>query len=286
LPGFSVTVEPQALNFAKAGQTREVTLTLRNISAPVGKFTTGTLTWKGPRTVTSPMAVRPVDARIAPSFSFSSPTGTGSGTMDLVSGTDAPLPVAVEGLAPLSQTAISKTPGAYAATNDAHNALLSVTVPEGATFARIGVQAERNDVDWDMVVYVPNGAGALVPTQVATPSASEFLELESPPAGTYFVVANLYSTPDKGAAKATVQAAALSGDAGNLVVTPNPIVAPNGTATAATLNWKGLMAGSYLSRLKLGDKGIKTLVNVQVGAGAPAPAGAPLMAPADRIPAG
>jgi subtilisin family serine protease len=287
LPGFSVTVEPQALNFAKAGQTREVTLTIRNDSAPVGMFTTGTLTWKGPRTVTSPIAVRPVDARIAPSFSFSSATGTGSGTMDLVSGSDTPLAVAVEGLAPMSQTAISKTPGAYAPTNDEHNAMLSVTVPAGSTFARLGVQAEKNDVDWDMVVYAPNGAGGLAPIQVATASASEFLELESPQAGTYYIVANLYSTPDKGAAKATVQAASLSGDAGNLTVTPNPIVAPNGTATAATLNWTGLSEGSYLSRLKLGENGIKTLVNVQVGAAAAkAPAGAPLMAPADRIPAG
>jgi subtilisin family serine protease len=287
LPGFSVQVEPEALNFAKAGQTREVTITIRNESATVGQFTTGTLTWKGPRTVTSPIAVRPVDARIAPSFSFSSATGTGSGTMDLVSGSDDPLAVAVEGLAPMSQTAISKTPGAYAATNDPHNALVSVTVPAGATFARLGVQAEKNDVDWDMVVYAPNGAGGLVPTQVATASASEFLELESPQAGTYYIVANLYSTPDKGAAKATVQAASLSGDAGNLTVTPNPIVAPNGTATAATLNWTGLSEGSYLSRLKLGGNGIKTLINVQVGAAAAkAPAGAPPMAPADRIPAG
>jgi hypothetical protein len=127
----------------------------------------------------------------------------------------------------------------------------------------------------------------MVPTQVATASASEFLELESPRAGTYYIVANLYSTPDQGAANATVQAAALSGDAGNLTVTPNPIVAPNGTATAATLNWTGLLEGSYLSRLKLGEHGIKTLVNVRVGAGTgAAPSGAPLMAPADRIPAG
>lgn len=286
LPGFSVTVEPQTLNFAKAGQTREVTLTIRNVSAPVGKFTTGTLTWKGPRTVTSPMAVRPVDARIAPSFSFSSATGTGSGTMDLVSGSDAPLAVKVEGLAPMSQAAISKMPGAYAPANDAHNALLSVTVPAGATYARIGVQAETNDADWDMVVYAPDASGRLVATQVATAAASEFLELESPQAGTYFIVANLYSTPDKGAAKATVQAAAAVGDAGNLKVNPNPIVAPNGTATTATLNWMGLSEGSYLSRLKLGENGIKTLVNVRVGAGtAGAPAGAPLMVPADRVPA-
>ena len=287
MPGVDVHVEPQVLNFAKAGQTRDVTVTIRNVSAPVGEFTTGTLTWKGPRTVSSPIAVRPVDAQIVPSFSFSSATGTGSGTMDLVSGSDAPIAVAMEGLAPVSLTAISKTPGAYAATNDAHNALLRVTVPEGATFARLGIQAERNDVDWDMVVYAPNGTGGLVATQVATAAASEFLDLQSPRAGTYYLVANLYSTPDNGPANAAVQAVSFAGDAGNLTVNPNPIVAPNGTATAATLNWTGLQDGTYASRLHLGENGISTWVNVQVGAGTVAsPAGAPVMAPVDGIPAG
>ncbi len=270
LPGMSVNVEPKSLNFAKAGQAREVSITIRNVSATVGKYTTGTLTWQGPRTVTSPIAVRPVDARLAPSFSFSSATGTGSGTMDLVSGTDAPLPVAVEGLAPVSQTAVTKTPGAYARAEDAHNARVLVTVPAGAKFARLGIQAETNDVDWDMVVYPPSGA----PIQVATAAASEFLDLESPRAGTYEIVVNLYSTPSGGAASATVQSVFFTGDAGNLTVTPNPILAPNGTATAATLNWTGLTEGSYLARLKLGTNGISTLVNVRVGAGtAASPAG-------------
>ena len=88
-----------------------------------------------------------------------------------------------------------------------------------------------------MVVYAPDGSGKLVATQVATSSASEFLDLESPLAGTYYIVANLYSTPDNGAASAAVQAVSFSGDAGNLTVNPNPIVAPNGTATTATANW-------------------------------------------------
>jgi subtilisin family serine protease len=286
MPGFNVQVEPKALNFAKAGQTREVTLTIRNVSAPVGKFTTGSLTWKGPRTVRSPIAIRPVDAQIAPSFSFSSPTGTGNGTMELVSGSDNPIKVGVEGLAPLSQTAITKTPGEYAPANDAHNALLEVAVPEGASFARLGVQAQSDDVDWDMVVYAPNGAGGLTATQVATASASEFLDLEAPRAGTYYIVANLYSTPDNGAATATVQAVTFAGDAGNLTVDPNPIVAPNGTATSATLSWAGLSEGAYLSRLSLGDNGIRTWVNVQVGAASAAPSGAPKVAFADGVPAG
>ena len=286
MPGFEVNVEPKALNFAKAGQTRDVTLTIRNVSAPVGKFSTGSLTWKGPRTVTSPIALRPVDAQIAPSFSFNSATGTGSGSMELVSGSDSPIAVGVEGLAPLSQTAITKTPGQYAATNDAHNALIQVKVPAGASSARLGVQAQSNDVDWDMVVYAPNASGGLTPTQVATASASEFLDLESPRAGTYYVVANLYASPNNVPATASVQAVTFAGDAGNLTVNPNPIVAPNGTATSATLSWTGLAEGTYLSRLSLGSNGIKTWVNVQVGPGsAPAPAGAPQLDLAQAIPA-
>jgi subtilisin family serine protease len=286
MPGFSVHVEPKSLNFAKAGQTREVTLTIRNVNAPVGKFSTGTLAWKGPRTVSSPIAIRPVDAQIAPAFSFSSATGTGSGTMELVSGSDNPIAVGTEGLAPLSQTAITKTPGEYAPTNDAHNALLQVTVPAGASFTRLGIQAQSDDVDWDMVVYAPNGSGGLTATQVATASASEFLDLESPRPGTYYIVANLYSTPDNGAATASVQAVTFSGDAGNLTVDPNPITAPNGAATTATLSWTGLADGAYASRLSLGENGIRTWVTVQVGAGASAvPAGALAITVAQAVPA-
>jgi hypothetical protein len=285
MPGFNVQVEPKALNFGKAGQTREVTLTIRNVSAPVGTFSTGTLTWKGPRTVSSPIAIRPVDAQIAPSFTFSSATGSGSGTMELVSGSDNPIKVGVEGLAPVSQTAITKTPGAYAPKDDAHNAVLEVTVPAGASFARLGVQAQSNDVDWDMVVYAPNASGGLTATQVATASASEFLDVEAPRAGTYYIVANLYSTPDNGAASASVQAVTFAGDAGNLTVEPNPIVAQNGTATSATLTWTGLSEGAYASRLRLGDNGIRTWINVQVGSASAAPSGAPQVALADAVPA-
>jgi len=205
--------------------------------------------------------------------------------MELVSGSDSPIKVGVEGLAPLSQTAITKTPGAYAPANDEHNALVQVTVPEGASFARLGVQAQANDVDWDMVVFAPNALGGLTATQVATASASEFLDLEAPRAGTYYIVANLYSTPNAGPAGASVQAVSFAGNAGNLTVDPNPIVAPNGTATSATLSWTGLSEGTYLSRLSLGDNGIRTWVNVQVGAASAAPSGAPQVALANGVPA-
>ena len=76
-----------------------------------------------------------------------------------------------------------------------------------------------------------------------------------------------------------------AGDAGNLTVEPNPIVAPNGTATSATVSWTGLSEGAYLSRLSLGGNGIRTWVNVQVGSAPVAPSGAPQVALADAVPA-
>ncbi|MEA5454987.1 S8 family serine peptidase [Sinomonas sp. JGH33] len=288
LPGVTVEVTPNVLNFVKAGQTREVTLRIKNASAPSGQFTTGTLTWGGPRTVVSPIAVRPVEAKVEPSYSFSSAGGDGSGTFLLTSGTDAPIPVGVEGLVPMAQKAITKTPGAVANRTDAHNEVVAVTVPAGQKFARLGVKAANPSADWDMYVFGPNGKGGLALTTVATANASEYLDVADPLPGTYYIVANLFATPDGGASDATVLAASWSGDAGNLAVMPNPIVAANGTQATETLAWTGLAPGAYLGRLSFGTSGIRSWVDVTIGsAGAAAgasPAGAPALAEADAVP--
>ncbi|GAB3270611.1 hypothetical protein GCM10027449_05650 [Sinomonas notoginsengisoli] len=284
LPGVSILVEPQALNFAKAGQTREVTLTIKNVSAPLGKFTTGTLSWVGPRTVTSPLAVRPVDAKVDPSYSFSSASGDGSGTFSLTSGTDSPIPVGVEGLAPVAQKAVTKTPGQPAKTDNAANAVVAVSVPAGQKVARFGVNAADQHADWDMYVFAPTTSGGYRQITVATASASESLELANPLPGTYYILANLFSTPDTGPSNATVFAATWAGDAGNASVTPDPIVAPNGSQATEALSWKGLAPGAYMGRLTFGANGVRSWVDVTVGSGAPAPAGAPEMASVDRIP--
>ncbi|WP_427916051.1 S8 family serine peptidase [Sinomonas halotolerans] len=275
LPGVDVHVEPQVLTFAKAGQTREVTLTFKNASAPLGKFTTGTISWVGPRTVTSPIAVRPVDAKVEPAYSFSSATGDGSGALSFVSGTDAPLQIGVEGLAPLSQKAVTKVPGPFATRTDASNEVVAVDIPAGQKSARLGIRASDPESDWDMVVFAPNGNGGLKATQVATADASEFLELKDPIAGRYYIVANLYSTPDGNATAGTVQAAWWAGDAGNLTVSPNPVTAANGTQASVTLAWAGLAEGSYIGRLAFGPNGVRSWVDVTVGsaaAGGSAPA--------------
>ncbi|WP_413249802.1 S8 family serine peptidase [Sinomonas flava] len=289
LPGVEVHVEPQALNFSKAGQTREVTITVKNVSAPLGKFTTGTLSWAGPRTVTSPIAVRPVDAKVEPAYSFSSATGDGSGTFTLTSGSDAPITVGVEGLAPVAQKAITKVPGPVRATNDAANGLVEVGVPASQKVARFELSAADSQTDWDLYVLGPNGSGGLKQYTAATGAASESLEIADPLPGTYYVIGNLFASPGNGPSDAVLRAATWAGDAGNAVVAPNPIVAANGAQATETLSWTGLAPGAYMGRLAFGDNGVRSMVNVAVGsgtAGAPAVSapGAPEMAPVDAVP--
>lgn len=286
LPGIEFHVEPQVLNFAKAGQTREVTITIKNVSAPNGKYTTGSLSWVGPRTVTSPIAIRPVEAKVSSAYSFSSATGTGSGTFTLTSGSDSPISVGLEGLAPVSQKAITKTPGPVADTDDASNGVVAVTIPAGQKTARFVVKAADDRTDWDMYVLAPNGSGGRKQFTAATGAATETLEIPNPIAGTYYVIANLFATPDNGPSGATIQAASWAGDAGNASVTPNPIVAANGTQATETLSWNGLADGAYMGRLSFGASGVRSWVDLAVGSGAAAsaPAGAPSMASVDAIP--
>jgi subtilisin family serine protease len=286
LPGIDFHVEPQALNFAKAGQTREVTITIKNVSAPNGTFTTGSLSWVGPRTVTSPIAIRPVEAKVDPAYSFSSATGTGSGTFTMTSGSNSPIPVGLEGLAPVAQKAVTKVPGPVAGANDASNGLVSVAVPAGQKTARFVLKAADSRTDWDMYVLAPNGSGGLKQLTAATGSASESLEIPNPIAGTYYIIANLFASPGNGATDAVIQAAAWAGDAGNATVTPNPIVAANGSQATETLAWNGLSAGAYMGRLTFGSSGVTSWVDLTVGSGAAAsaPAGAPTMSTADKVP--
>ncbi|GHG42942.1 peptidase S8 [Sinomonas cellulolyticus] len=286
LPGIDFHVEPQALNFSKAGQTREVTITIKNISAQNGKFTTGSLSWVGPRTVTSPIAIRPVEAKVSPSYSFSSATGDGSGTFTLTSGSDSPIPVGIEGLAPVSQKAVTKVPGSLAWANDASNGVVAVTIPAGQKAARFVLNAANDQSDWDLYVLGPNGSGGLKQFTAATGSASESLVVPNPIAGTYYVIANLFASPGSTATDAVIQAAAWAGDAGNATVAPNPIMAANGTQATETLSWNGLSQGAYMGRLSFGANGIRSWVDLTVGSGAAtaAPAGAPSMASVDSVP--
>lgn len=265
VPGVDVKVVPPSLNFAKAGQQRTFKVTFENKSAALGEFAMGSLSWQGPgTTVTTPVAVRPLPVLVEPELSFSTSQGTGSANIPVVSGSNAPVNLVLNGLAKADSTAIELVPGPIAVATNASNFLKEVVVPAGTELAKFQLLASDPTADYDMLVFNPQGQYY----DIRTGSSSESLSLKNPAPGTYTVLANLSSSTGGAPVKATIDAAVLGGAVGNASVSPNPLKLANGKSGNVKLAWTGLAPGSYLGRVAFGDTGTETFVSVIVsGAG-------------------
>ncbi len=272
LPGIAAKVSPAELSFAAPGESKSFKVTFENRSAALDAFAMGSLTWteKQGTTVTSPVAVRPVTAVMPDAVSFASAAGKGSGTFKVTAGTTSTVDLSVKGLTKADRTPINLVPGGYSTTANQSNSVTEVEVPAGTSLAKFAVNSADPSADFDLVVIDPTGE----PFVAATASASESLLINNPVAGTYTVIANLYSSTDSRPTAATVDAVVLGGDEGNLTVSPDPIRLKNGKESTLTLSWTGLEPGSYVGRVFFGDAG-STAVSLEVGAN-----GATTVAPA------
>ncbi|MGY3381354.1 subtilisin family serine protease [Arthrobacter sp. TE12231] len=270
VPGIKVSVTPAALNFKAAGEKQTFKVSFENQGAPLGKFATGSLTWQGAnKTVTSPIAVRPQSAVALSDVAFTSQGGTGSGAIKVVSGTNAPISMTLDGLSKADSTAVQLVPGPFTGDTDASNLVKTVTVPAGAPLAKFSVISADPKADFDMYVMTPTG-----PLTVATSSASESVSIPDPAPGEYTIYANLYASPNSQTTKASVDAAVLGANVGNASLSPNPLRLANGKAGSVTMNWKGLSEGSYIGRVTFAGASEPTFVSVLV-----TPAGAVAVPP-------
>ena len=272
VPGVKVTVTPSILTFGYAGDKKTFKVSFENQNAALGKFAMGTLTWQGAnKNVASPVAVRPQAVVAASDVAFTSEGGTGSGAIKVVSGSNSPINMTLDGLSKADSSAIELVPGdAILGANDASNFGKTVQVPAGAPLAKFSALSSDPNADFDMYVVTP--ANQLV--QVATSSASESLSIPNPAPGTYRIFVNLYASPNGQATKASVDAAVLGANVGNATLTPNPLRLANGTSGQVTMNWKGLAVGSYIGRVTYAGASEPTFVSVLV-----TPAGAVVVPP-------
>ncbi|WP_445155409.1 S8 family serine peptidase [Arthrobacter sp. Hor0625] len=276
VPGIKVSVAPAALNFKAAGEKRTFKVTFENQGAALGKFAMGQLRWTGAgKTVTSPISVRPQSVVAPKDVFFSTTSGTGSGDIDVVSGTNSPVGMTLDGLSKADSSAVELVPGPFAGRADASTFVKSVQVPAGVPLAKFSVLSSDPASDFDMWVVTPRGV-----EQVATSSSSESLSISNPAAGKYTIYANLYSSPDGKARKASVDAAVLGANVGNATLSPNPLKLTNGKAGKVTLKWTGLKPGSYIGRVTFAGASAPTFVSVSVTA-----AGTATVAPAAGAPA-
>ncbi|MCU1530905.1 MAG: protease [Arthrobacter sp.] len=260
VPGVKVKVTPSVLNFSAAGEKRTFKVSFENQRAALGEFAMGSLTWQGAnKNVTSPIAVRPQSAVAAKDVAFTSEGGTGSGAINVVSGTDRPIDMTLDGLSKADSTAVELIPGQFTGVTDASNHVKTVQVPAGSPLAKFSVLSSDPNADFDMFLMTPEG-----PLTAATSSASESVSIPNPAPGEYTIYANLYASPNGQATKGSVDASVLGPNVGNATLTPNPLRLANGTSGKVTLNWKGLAAGSYVGRVTFAGASDPTFVSVLV----------------------
>lgn len=264
VPGVNVKVTPSVLNFDAVGQTRTFKVKFENNGAALGQFAMGSLVWEGAgKTVASPIAVRPQAVTAPSNIAFTSEGGTGSGQIPVVSGTNSPVNITLDGLSKADSTAIELVPGPLALAADASNAVKEVTVPAGAPLAKFSVFSSDDTADFDLVVVDPTGRALLAQTA----SASESVSVPNPRPGVYKMYVNLYSSPNGQATKASMDAAVLGANVGNATVSPNPLQLKNGKAGELALNWSNLAEGSYIGRISYEGSSRATFVSVVVTPG-------------------
>jgi subtilisin family serine protease len=258
LPGVKVSVNPSVLNFSAAGEKKTFKVSFENQNATLGKFAMGSLTWQGAnKNVASPIAVRPQSVVAAKDVAFTSEGGTGSGAIKVVSGANGPIKMTLDGLSKADTTPIELVPG----NTDASYFEKSVVVPAGSPLAKFSVFSSDPNADFDMYVETPDG-----PLTVATSSASESVSIPNPTPGEYVIYANLYASPNGQATKGSVDASVLVPNVGNATLTPNPLRLGNGNSGSVSLNWEGLLVGSYIGRITFEGASDPTFVSVLVTA--------------------
>ncbi|MFB7249088.1 S8 family serine peptidase [Microbacterium sp. NPDC056234] len=270
VPGLDVTVEPSTLTFGAAGETATFTVTVDNADAPVEQWATGSLTWSGEdREVRSPIAVFPVTADAPAEV-----TGTGvdgSTTVEVTPGLTGDLPLTLSGLTPFELLVDEANPVAGHSgdenSGDANkNVSWIVDVPEGTTLSRFDLDSSDDEgSDLDLTVYrvvSPDDLRYYQVWQSASGSADERVTVAAPTAGTYRVVANVYSTTRPMTWDMTYANVQPEGE-GAFTATPNPLDALRGEKTGYDVSWSGLTAGTrYLGVVQYGDSAVRSVVTV------------------------
>ncbi|MBW9095541.1 S8 family serine peptidase [Microbacterium jejuense] len=263
VPGVDAVVSPSSFTIA-AGATQEFTVTFTTTDAPIGEWTSGSLTWtSATNTVRSPIAIQPVVVDAPKSAS-----GTGAdGTLDVTvtPGFTGDLPLNVLGLAKADvlidgdETTGAETDG---------TTVKFVEVPAGTDVVRFALNSsvDTAGTDLDLTVYKVKSEGGqrTAVWQSATGSADEAVQLVEPEAGWYEVRADVYAFTGPFTWTATVASVTPDGGLGGFAATPDTLAAQQSVPTDFQLSWSGLEAGSYLGVVRYGDSDVRTVVSVDV----------------------
>jgi subtilisin family serine protease len=263
--GYDVSVSPSQLRL-KSGMSATYEVTITNVSAPIGEWRFGSLTWSdktGHYDVYSPIAVRGslFDAPSAVEGSGAS----GSASFGVKFGYTGAYAAAPHGLvAPiLSSGAIGQDPDqTYPSGDDSPVGVQEWDFPiNDAAFVRFELVIPGDD---DIDLFLENSAGDIIASST-NGGTDELVELFLPANDTYTMVVHGWSVPNAPLPYTMSTWIVPLASGGSLSVDSAPASAVAGTIGTVDISWSGLAAGHYLGAVShTGDSGLMGLTLVEV----------------------
>ncbi len=247
--GYTVTVSPSTLSLNR-GQSATFKVTITNVSAPLGEWRFGSLTWKerdGQYAVRSPIAVKASKFKAPGEVTGSGVSGSLSFPVEF--GYTGAYTAAAHGLVPatLTNANVKQDPdqtfdpsdtgagGANAHTFNLSNVgVFRVAIPPEAV--------DDPDADLDVYVYNPSG------TQVASSTlggTDEEVTIQDPANGTWTVYVHGWQAPGGDTNYTLYSWAVSNASGGNLSVTAAPTSATIGATGTIGLSWSGATDGQW-----------------------------------------
>ncbi len=243
-PGYSVTVSPS--NFTlKSGQSATYQVTITNVSAPIGEWRFGSLTWNdqtGHYKAYSPIAVR--GAKFDAPAEISGEGESGSASFNVKFGYTGAYAATGHGLqaATLTVDNVAQDPNQSFNPGDGFSDQHTIPVA-GALFLRVAIPPEATEAGADLDVYLFNPGGALVASS-GLPGTNEEISIPNPADGNWTVFVHGWLAPG-GDSDYTLYSWVLSNTPGGNMTVTGPAAATIGTTGTINVNWTGAALGQW-----------------------------------------
>ena len=249
--GYTVTVSPSVL-VVPVGRPATYKVTITNVSAPVGEWRFGSLTWVSDRSmgvskqghsVYSPIAVKAALFK-APS-EISGSGASGSASFDVTFGYTGSYTAATHGLVPATVTSanVVQDPDQTFDPNDGYSTLHEFTL-SGAAFFRLVLPPEGTEADNDLDVYVYDPNGDLYATSTGG-GTDEQVDITLPMDGTWSVYVHGWQTIEDDSDYTMYTWAISATPGGNLTLGSAPASATLGATEPINLSWTGATVGQW-----------------------------------------
>lgn len=243
--GYDVSVEPSTLRL-KNGDSATYAVTFTNVSAPVGEWRFGSLTWSddtGQYDVRSPIAVR--GALLSAPGEVTGSGESGSVSFDVTFGYTGDYAATAHGLEPatLTMDTVVQDPDQDFDPNDGFSNLHQFSLTDVAFF-RIAMPPEATEADADLDIFVYNPSGQQVASSTSG-GTNEEINIEAPADGTWSVFVHGWAAPG-GDSPYTMYSWAISETpGGNLTIDSAPTSATLSQTGTIEASWSGAADGQW-----------------------------------------